>query len=54
MAGKLLAGWFMECLACKATFIRRRIGRWDKEVEFSQMTQGNGLAAKTPELSGEI
>ena len=22
MAGKLLVGWFMECLACKATFIR--------------------------------
>jgi len=22
MAKKLLVGWFMECLACKATFIR--------------------------------
>jgi hypothetical protein len=22
MAEKLLVGWFMECLACKATFIR--------------------------------
>jgi hypothetical protein len=21
-AGKLLVGWFMQCLACKATFIR--------------------------------
>jgi len=28
MAGKLLVGWFMECLACKATFIRTTPVNW--------------------------
>jgi len=28
MAGKLLVGWFMECLACKATFIRTTPENW--------------------------
>jgi hypothetical protein len=28
MAEKLLVGWFMECLACKATFIRITPENW--------------------------
>lgn len=28
MARKLFAGWFMECLACKATFIRTTPENW--------------------------
>ncbi len=28
MARKLLVGWFMECLACKATFIRTTPENW--------------------------
>jgi len=28
MAKKLLVGWFMECLACKATFIRTTPENW--------------------------
>jgi hypothetical protein len=28
MAGKLLVGWFMECLACKATFIPTTPENW--------------------------
>jgi photosystem II stability/assembly factor-like uncharacterized protein len=28
MAGKLLVGWFMECLARKATFIRTTPENW--------------------------
>ncbi|MBA7625808.1 hypothetical protein ES703_33240 [subsurface metagenome] len=28
MAKKLLVGWFMECLACKATFIRTTPANW--------------------------
>jgi len=28
MAGKLLVGWFMECLVCKATFIRTTPENW--------------------------
>jgi len=28
MARKLLVGWFMECLACKATFIRITPENW--------------------------
>jgi hypothetical protein len=28
MARKLFAGWFMECLACKATFIRITPENW--------------------------
>jgi hypothetical protein len=28
MARKLLVGWFMECLACKATFIRNTPENW--------------------------
>ena len=28
MARELLVGWFMECLACKATFIRTTPENW--------------------------
>jgi hypothetical protein len=28
MARKLLIGWFMECVACKATFIRTTPEKW--------------------------
>ena len=28
MAGKLLVGWFVECLECKATFIRITPENW--------------------------
>jgi hypothetical protein len=31
MAGKLLVGWFMECLACKTTFIRTTPENWTVE-----------------------
>jgi len=31
MAGKLLVGWFMECLVCKATFIRSTPENWTVE-----------------------
>jgi len=31
MAGKFLVGWFMECLACKATFIRTTPENWTVE-----------------------
>jgi len=29
MAKELLVGWFMECLACKATFIRTTPENWE-------------------------
>lgn len=31
MARKLLVGWFMECLVCKATFIRKTPDSWTVE-----------------------
>ncbi len=31
MAGKFLVGWFMECLACRATFIRTTPENWTVE-----------------------
>jgi hypothetical protein len=43
--GKLLVGWFMQCLACKATFIRTMPANWKVEKR-GRITRRNPIAGK--------
>ena len=59
MARELLVGWFMECLACKATFIRTTPENWavgEKGKIFAndtqQQTSGQDTSVVRRDLTG--